>query len=64
MGKATTDANGKIAAPPGTVEAFQKYLDLKPDGPFAQPAKDMIASLGGTVQTNFSAKPGNQKKKQ
>jgi tetratricopeptide (TPR) repeat protein len=64
MGKATADASGKISAPAGTVEAFQKYLDLKPDGPFAQPSKDMIASLGGTVQTNFSTKPaakGNKK---
>jgi len=57
MGKATADASGKITAPAGTQEAFQKYLDLKPDGPFAQPSKDMIASLGGTVQTNFSTKP-------
>ena len=63
MGKATADASGKISAPPGTVEAFQKYLDLKPDGPYAQPSKDMIASLGGTVQTNFSNRPGTQKKK-
>lgn len=63
MGKATTDASGKIVAPPGTAEAFQKYLDLKPDGPFAQPAKDMITSLGATVQTNFSNRPANQKKK-
>jgi tetratricopeptide (TPR) repeat protein len=64
MGKATADASGKISAPPGTVEAFQKYLDLRPDGPFAQPSKEMIASLGGTVQTNFSTKPaakGNKK---
>lgn len=57
MGKATADASGKITAPAGTQEAFQKYIDLKPDGPFAQPSKDMIASLGGTVQTNFSTKP-------
>jgi tetratricopeptide (TPR) repeat protein len=64
MGKATADASGKITAPPGTVEAFQKYLDLKPDGPYAQPSKDMIASLGGTVQTNFSTRPTQQKKKQ
>jgi len=62
MGKATADASGKISAPPGTVEAFQKYLDLKPDGPFAQPSKDMIASLGGTVQTNFSTKPAPKKR--
>jgi tetratricopeptide (TPR) repeat protein len=64
MGKATADSSGKITAPAGTQEAFQKYLDLKPDGPYAQPSKDMIASLGGTVQTNFSTKPaakGNKK---
>ncbi len=62
MGKASTDPSGKIVAPPGTAEAFQKYLDLKPDGPFAQPSKDMITSLGATVQTNFSTKQGNKKK--
>jgi len=67
MGKATTDASGKIIAPPGTAEAFQKYLDLKPDGPYAQPSKDMMTSLGATVSTSFSTKPaapaGNQKKR-
>jgi tetratricopeptide (TPR) repeat protein len=57
MGKATTDASGKINAPAGTAEAFQKYLELKPDGPFAQPAKDMLASMGSTVQTQFKAAP-------
>ena len=61
MGKATTDTSGKIVAPPGTTEALQKYLELKPDGPFAQGAKDLLASLGAKVETNFSK--GNQKKK-
>jgi tetratricopeptide (TPR) repeat protein len=61
MGKATVD-NGKTIAPPGTEEAFQKYLELSPAGPNAQTAKDMLASLGATVQTNFSAKPGTKKK--
>jgi tetratricopeptide (TPR) repeat protein len=41
----------------GKAEAFQKYLELKPDGPFAQPAKDMLASMGSTVQTQFKAAP-------
>jgi len=63
MGKATTDPSGKIVAPPGTAEAFQKYLDLKPDGPYAQPSKDMMASLGATVTTNFKAAPGSNQKK-
>jgi tetratricopeptide (TPR) repeat protein len=52
--KATTDAKGNIVAPPGAVEALQKYLDLKPDGPNAQSAKEMIAALGATVNTNYS----------
>jgi Tfp pilus assembly protein PilF len=52
-GKATTDASGKIVAPPGTIEALQKYLDLKPDGPYAQSAKELIAQLGGTVSTTY-----------
>jgi len=64
MGKATTDAAGKMTAPPGTAEAFQKYLDLKPTGPDAETAKLMMTQLGATVQTNFSKGPANQKKKQ
>jgi tetratricopeptide (TPR) repeat protein len=65
--KATADATGKIVAAPGTTEALQKYLELKPDGPFAPSAKELIAQLGGTVSTTFSnpnAPPaGNKKKK-
>ncbi len=57
MGKATIDPSGKMVAPAGTAEAFQKYLELRPDGPNAQPSKDMLASLGATVQTNFSNRP-------
>jgi len=63
--KATTDAAGKIIAAPGTIEALQKYLELKPDGPFAGSAKELIASLGGTVSTNYvnPNAPVNTKKK-
>jgi tetratricopeptide (TPR) repeat protein len=63
--KATTDKSGKIIPPPGTMEALQKYLDLKPDGPNAESAKEMIAALGGTVSTTFqnpNAKPPAKKK--
>lgn len=53
--KAQTDSKtGKVTAVPGTIEAFQKYIDLKPDGPFAEQAKGMIQMLGGTVSTTFS----------
>lgn len=63
--KANADASGKITAAPGTVEALQKYLELKPDGPFAQSAKELIAQLGGSVNTTFQNPnaPANNKKK-
>jgi hypothetical protein len=55
MGKATVDSKtGKVTPPEGTADQFQKYLQLKPDGPYAQPSKDMLASLGETVQTKIS----------
>ncbi len=61
--KATTDATGKIKAEPGTIEALQKYLELKPDGSFAPSAKDLIAQLGGTVSTTFTNPNAPKKKK-
>jgi hypothetical protein len=45
---------------------LQKYLSLKPDGPYAASAKEMIAQLGSTVQTSFTdpnAKKDAPKKK-
>ncbi len=57
IGKATLQGD-KMVAPPGTAEAFQKYLELQPDGKLAQPAKDMLASIGATIETGF----GNKKK--
>ena len=63
MGKAQVDnKTGKITPPAGTADQFQKYLELKPDGPYAQSSKDMLASLGAAVQTNYTA-PGAKKKK-
>jgi tetratricopeptide (TPR) repeat protein len=53
MGKATMDAKGAMLAPAGTVDALQKYVQLKPDGPNADSAKQLIAALGSTVQVNY-----------
>jgi tetratricopeptide (TPR) repeat protein len=58
IGKATLQGD-KMVAPPGTAEAFQKYLELQPQGRMAQPAKDMLASIGATIETGF----GTTKKK-
>jgi len=61
MAKATLQGD-KMTAPPGTQEAFQKYLELKPNGPDAEAAKAMLQQLGAKVETNF-AKPGAPTKK-
>jgi len=55
IGKATLKGD-KMIAPEGTAEAFQKYLELQPEGKLAQPAKDMLASIGATVETGFGKK--------
>ena len=57
IGKATLQGD-KMVAPPGTAEALQKYLELQPTGTYAQPAKDMLTSIGSSVETSF----GNKKK--
>jgi tetratricopeptide (TPR) repeat protein len=64
--KATTDAAGKITPAPGTIDALQKYLELKPDGVNAASAKEMIAALGATVSEvyqNPNAPKGKTTKK-
>jgi tetratricopeptide (TPR) repeat protein len=58
IGKATLKGD-KMIAPEGTAEAFKKYLELAPDGKLAQPAKDMLASIGATIETGY----GTTKKK-
>jgi tetratricopeptide (TPR) repeat protein len=55
IGKATLKGD-KMIAPDGTAEAFQKYLELQPDGKMAQPAKDMLASIGASVETGYGKK--------
>ena len=45
LGKATTDAAGKLSSPEA-VDELHKYLALKPNGPNAAAAKDMLAALG------------------
>ena len=61
MGKATLKGN-KMEAPPGTAEAFNKYLELQPTGQFADPAKQMLASIGSTIETSFGKAKTTKKK--
>jgi tetratricopeptide (TPR) repeat protein len=43
----------KITPPEGTAEAFQKYLEIEPEGKHAEEAKGIITSLGESVRTSF-----------
>src|SRR6185312_15546288 len=55
--KATVDPKTqKIVAPDGTAEAYQKYLDLDPNGPFAPDAKAILAQIGSKQKTNYRKK--------
>lgn len=47
MGNSSIDAAGKTAAPPGAVEALQKYMQLAPNGPHAADVKQMLDYLRG-----------------
>lgn len=62
IGKATLSKDGKMDAPAGTAEAFQKYLELQPTGTYADAAKQMLTSIGGSVETSFGSKKKASKK--
>lgn len=65
LGKATTDKSGKMTAPEGTADAFNKYLELDPNGKFADVAKQMLASIGASVQTSYGkSKPSKKQPNQ
>jgi len=63
LSKATIAGDGKVTPVPGTADAFQKYLELKPDGPFADSAKSMLATLGETVNTQYKNPAAKKGKK-
>jgi tetratricopeptide (TPR) repeat protein len=65
VGKASFAADGKVTPVPGTVEAFQKYLELAPTGQFADSAKGMLTSMDAKVDTSYknpNAAPPKKKK--
>ncbi len=65
LGKASFAADGKVTPVAGTVEAFQKYLELAPTGQFADSAKGMLASMDAKVDTAYKNPnaPAPKKKK-
>ena len=62
--KATVDAtSGKMVLPPGCAEAYQKYLQLDPTGPFAGDVKGILDQAANMkIDTNYKApKQGKNK---
>jgi tetratricopeptide (TPR) repeat protein len=56
VGNATIDPKtNKIVLPPGCAEAYQKYLDLAPTGPYATDAKGILDQAGQKVNSSFKA---------
>jgi len=59
LGKVEYKPDGTMVPVPGTIEAFETYLKLAPDGQWATSAKASIEQLQGKVQMEYKA----QKKK-
>ena len=56
IAKSSFDAKTqKIVPPPGCVDAYQKYLQLAPDGQHAEAVKEVLTSLGEKVDTSYKA---------
>ena len=54
--KATVDPKTqKITAPPGCVDAYQKYLELAPEGPHAEDVKGILTGIGEKVKSTYKA---------
>ncbi len=62
IGKATLKGD-KMVAPEGTADAFNKYLELDPSGKYADAAKQMLASIGASVETTFGKQKAPAAKK-
>ena len=63
LGKAQVAPDGKVTPAPGTKEALEKYLELKPQGPFADSAKGALASIQSTVTTQYENPAAQNTKK-
>lgn len=63
LGKATVDKDGKMVAPPDVAPALNKYLELSPNGPNAEAAKQLLATLGASIETSFGKPKAPAKKK-
>ena len=62
VGSAKMNEDGTVETVAGTVEAFRKYLELEPTGPYAAASEQMIQRLTGNVDTQYED-PNREKRK-
>jgi tetratricopeptide (TPR) repeat protein len=56
IAKATVDPKtSKIVLPPGCGEAYEKYLELDPNGPYSADVKGILQSAGQKINSSFKA---------
>lgn len=55
LAKATIK-DGKMVAPPEAETNIKKYLELQPAGPYAESAKQLLETLGTSIQTTYGTK--------
>jgi tetratricopeptide (TPR) repeat protein len=54
------DKTHKLVAPPGCLEAYQKYLELAPTGPYAEEVKGILAGFNQTIDNTYKAPKGKK----
>jgi hypothetical protein len=56
VGKTTMDdKTHRLVAPAGCMEAYQKYLQLAPDGIYAGEVKGILAGFNVAIDNNYKA---------
>lgn len=56
IAKATVDPKtSRIVLPPGCGEAYQKYLELDPNGPYSADVKGILDSAGQKINSSYKA---------
>ena len=63
VGMAETKADGSVVPAEGTIEAFEKYVELDPTGDFAQSAQGMVQGLSAQVETSYEDTTKKTRKK-
>tara|TARA_B100001123_G_scaffold451141_1_gene627615 strand:- start:137570 stop:138703 length:1134 start_codon:yes stop_codon:yes gene_type:complete len=63
VGKAKTLPDGTVVPATGTIEAFQKYVELEPNGQFAAGAQGMLSGLTASVETEYREEKKKKKRR-